>query len=153
MTGPRTETRWRRHRETTSARLAAETATRAAGDPVSPPTEGPLASAYELKRAQLGLDLKALREIESVERKIEAKRSMIASYTDHIAGWIDGATTALAEGRSVIQDDIAVTIMIWHIDTGNYDAALAIAEIVFAGGLSLPERYERNPDGRQLSVC
>jgi hypothetical protein len=51
------------------------------------PTSGAVGQEYALLRAALGEDLRRLSQIQSVERKIAAKRGMIARYRD----WITGA--------------------------------------------------------------
>lgn len=101
------------------------------------PTTGPVASEYQLLLAALGLDLNTLRNIESVERKIEAKRGMIGRYMP----WVDGAI----EGDTGAQDEIVVTILIWLIDLAAWPAALDVARYVLAHDLQLPERYSRKP--------
>lgn len=134
-------TRFRRHREAHAAQALAAAADQAAGLAVDP--SGPLAGPYELKLAELGIDLKALREIQSVEKKIEAKRTMIVDYNDHVEGWIAGAHAALDESRAMVRDEVALTIMVWSIDIGAYKRALDIAALAIAGGLKLPDRYAR----------
>lgn len=54
------------------------------------PTSGAVGQEYALLRAALGEDLRRLSQIQSVERKIAAKRGMIARYRD----WITGALAA-----------------------------------------------------------
>ena len=89
---------------------------------------------------QLGEDLRTLSEIQSVERKIEAKRTMVARYADWCAGAISAAPAQPGE-----QDDLLTTVMIWLIDIGDWPRALAIAAYVLTHGIALPERYKRTP--------
>ncbi len=128
------------HRQRILASLASGTAlgTGAAtsGAPAMP-TEGAAASEYQLLLAALGVDLNQLRNIESVERKIEAKRGMIDRYRP----WVEGALSA----ETAAQDEIVTTMLIWAIDVGDWTYALALAAHVLQHGLALPERYVRKP--------
>lgn len=100
----------------------------------------PAAAEYQQMLASLHNDLRALHDIESVQGKIERKRTMIETYLP----WVNGALDAGAEGRAV-QDEIVVTVMIWAFDIQNWALALDLAEHVLTFGLALPERHKRNP--------
>lgn len=94
------------------------------------------ATAYELMLAKLDTDRRRLREIQSIERKVDVKREVLPEYDD----WVRGA---LESGRGA-QDDVLTTVMIWHIDAGNVARALDIAAYVLEHGLTLPDQYERS---------
>lgn len=117
--------------------LARQPAGKPANAAPAMPTTGPVASEYQLLLAALGQDLNTLRNIESVERKIEAKRGMVGRYMPWITGAIEGDTGA--------QDEVVVTILIWLIDLADWSTALDVARYVLAHGLQLPERYSRKP--------
>lgn len=126
----------RRHRERhAAAALAGVAIAAASARPVPEATE------YELMLAQLGEDLRALSNIQSVERKIETKRQMISRYD----AWIEGALRAGANGGQAAQDDIVTTMLVWHIDTASWIMALQLGVHVLTHGLTLPERYKRTP--------
>lgn len=97
-------------------------------------------TAAERATAQVNLrmqhDLRRLRDIQSIEKKIEAKREMLPNY----AAWVDGLVAA---GVGV-EEDVLPTVMIWRIDTGDFDGALVLAEHVLEHNLPLPARYERS---------
>ena len=93
------------------------------------------ANAYELQLMQLAEHRRTLKGIQSIERKIDAKRTMLPVYTP----WIDGL---LAADRGE-QDDVLVTVMLWTLDTGDLEGALPMASYVLRHGLSTPDRYER----------
>lgn len=93
-------------------------------------------SAYELMLAQLTEHRRSLKDIQSIERKIDFKRQVLADYD----AWIDGA---LAHGRGA-QDQVLTTLLVWHIDTGSFERALQIAHYALAHGLSLPDQYDRS---------
>lgn len=119
----------RRHRE---RMLAERGAVQVASGEVR---SGPAATEYELMRARLGVDLRRLKEIQSIEKKIELKRELLPAYSDWILGVLMANTGA--------QDDILVQIMIWHLDCGNFDVALKLAIYVLHYKLELPERFDR----------
>lgn len=93
-------------------------------------------SAYELMLVQLAEDRRRLKDIQSIERKIEAKRQFLPNYD----AWVDGALTA---GNGA-QDLILTTVLVWHIDAGNFGRALQIAPYAIAHELPLPDQYDRN---------
>lgn len=109
----------------------------ATGTAAPMPVEGPVATEYQLLLAALGIDLNALRNIQSTERKIDAKREMIGKYR----AWVEGAADASAGA----QDEIVATMMIWAIDIQDWALALKLAEYVLLAGIELPERYNRTP--------
>jgi tetratricopeptide (TPR) repeat protein len=101
------------------------------------PAANPNANAYELMLAKLHSDQRRLRQLQSIERRNDIKRQLLPEYD----AWVDGALAADNGG----QDDVVTTIMIWRIDTGDYDGALKIAAHVLRHGLTLPENYKRTP--------
>ena len=94
------------------------------------------ATPYELMLAKLAADRRALKGVQSVARKVELKRKLLPEYADYVAGVLNG-------GRGA-QDDVLVTIMVWRIDAGDYDGALAIAAYALTHGLALPDQFERS---------
>lgn len=84
-------------------------------------------------------DLRRLKEIQSIERKIEAKRQMIPEYLP----WISGLLRAAREKGEAAQDEVIPTIMIWLIDVGQFEPALELVEHVLAYDIALPSRYAR----------
>jgi len=85
-------------------------------------------------------DLRRLKEIQSIARRVEVKREMLPAYTDWVAGLLDGGRDAGAG----IAEDVLPTVMVWLIDTGDYARALLLAEHVIAYDVPLPSRYERS---------
>lgn len=89
-------------------------------------------------------DLRRLKEISSIELKIEAKRGMLPDYRE----WCDLrlALGAAVEGNELPgsgADDVLPTMMIWAIDTGDWPRALELAEHVLRFNVPLPARYQR----------
>lgn len=116
----------RRHRERALAALQGA---------ANPQFDQARANAYELQLLQLAEHRRTLKNIQSIERKIDAKRPMLAVYKP----WIDGLLAADRGG----QDDVLVTAMLWHLDTGDLEGALPMASYVIRHSLSTPDRYER----------
>ncbi len=112
-------------------RVLAERAAREAapGDPVA-------GTVSELMLAQLYDHRLVLKGIQSVERKIEAKRTFLPTYDAYVDG-------ALAGGQGG-EDQVLVTIMVWHLDVGSWPRALDIADYVIQHGLALPDQYSRD---------
>ncbi len=85
-------------------------------------------------------DLRRLKEIQSIQRKIETKRELLPAYADWVAGLLQGGRNA---GVGVAED-VLPTIMVWLIDTGDYAKALELADHVVAYDVPMPSRYERS---------
>lgn len=85
-------------------------------------------------------DLRRLKEIQSVARKIDAKREMLPEYD----AWIQGLVQAGKQTQRGIADEVLPTIMIWRIDVGDYRIALELAKHVIGFGIPLPHRYQRS---------
>jgi len=93
------------------------------------------ANAYELMLRRLAEHRRQLKMIQSIDRKIEAKRSFLADYTD----WVAGVLQADRGG----QDDVLVTVLVWLIDTGDLAGAVPLAEHALRHGLTMPDHYQR----------
>lgn len=150
----------RRHRERILAAQTVSAAAAPAGGAAHAPAAAPLPAAgatssampnpsnsnspADRAAAQIGLrlthDLRALKETRSIDHKIAKKREMIGQYRDWIAG-ILAADSGIGTG---IAADVLPTIMVWAIDIGDYDYALALGEFVLHHRVPLPKRYERD---------
>ncbi|MGH8077918.1 MAG: phage terminase small subunit [Lysobacter sp.] len=117
----------RRHFQRVSAAQAA--AATDAGAPIN-------ASAYELVLAQLAEDRRRLKAVQSIERKIEIKRQRLPQYLP----WIEG----VLEGGRGGQDAVLMTVMVWCIDTGEFEIALRIAAYAIQHDLAMPDQYRRD---------
>jgi hypothetical protein len=90
-------------------------------------------------------DLRRLKNIKAIDRKIAAKREMLPEYF----AWVDGVLEAgrMTNGRelgSTGADEVLPTVMVWSIDTGDWMRALALASHVLRFSVPLPARYERD---------
>lgn len=118
----------RQHFLRATAALAAASATNA---------EPQTSDAYQLMMAALVEDRRRLHDIQSIERKIDAKRDMLPKYQPYLAGVLEAGTGA--------QDDILTTLMVWHLDVGDIAGALPLAQYALAHQLSSSDQYKRNP--------
>lgn len=93
--------------------------------------------AHALMRAKLDTDRRRLKEVQSIERKIEIKREVLPDYAAYVRG-------VLSANRRV-QDDVLGYVLCWRIDIGDFEGALEVARFVLDNDLSLPDRFERTP--------
>lgn len=93
------------------------------------------ATGYELMLAKLAEDRRSLKGIQSIELKIEFKRSVLPEYAAYVQG-------ALAGGKGA-QDDVLMSVMVWHFDCADYGEALPIAKYALQHGMTLPDQYQR----------
>jgi hypothetical protein len=90
---------------------------------------------YNQMLLQLTEHRRRLKTVQSNERKAQLKREFLPAY----ASWIAGLLDADASG----QDDVAMYVMIWRIDAGDYTGALDIARHAIKHGWVLPQRFNR----------
>lgn len=109
--------------------LAAKEAASAQG---GQPQSGDL---YQLMMAQLAEHRRTLKNIQSVERKIEFK----AQHLPEFDAYLDG----VLESGSGAQDTVLMYLLIWHLDTGNLDRAMQLAEYALKHDLAMPDAFER----------
>lgn len=108
---------------------------RAAQEAATATPERPQGQTHELHRIALVEDVRALHDIQSIERKIEAKREMLPKYESYVQGVLSAGT-----GQ---QDDVLVTLMVWYLDTGDLKAGLDVAEYAIEHGIETPDKYAR----------
>ncbi|EIX7350001.1 terminase [Escherichia coli] len=116
----------RRHFEKVMAHRRGRTET----DPVA-------MTAYEQMLSRLHHDRTQLSAVQSLHTRATMKQEMLPAYD----AWING----VLETDSGTADEVLVTVMVWHLDAGNYDRALQLGQYVLRHGLSLPDSYHRTP--------
>ncbi|RXJ70640.1 hypothetical protein CS022_22500 [Veronia nyctiphanis] len=94
------------------------------------------ASQYELMLAQLKTHQRQLSKIQSLSRRATVKSEILSDYDAYVEG-------VLSAG-SGHQDDVLMTVMVWRIDAGNLEGAMAIAEYAIQFNLVMPERFKRD---------
>lgn len=91
---------------------------------------------YEIMLMQLAEHKRALKEIQSREKKAELKAEILPDYVPYVDGVI--------ESDIGIQDDVLMTIMVWRIDAGDLHGALEIGKYALDHDLKTPEQYNRD---------
>lgn len=119
----------KRHFQKTAAAHGAASVAAHNGAPVD-------ANLYELMLMQLADHKRSLKEIQSVERKVEAKRGMLPEYVAYIDG--------ILQADSGRQDEVLMTMLVWSIDVGDYARAIEIGAYALRHGLVTPEQYNRD---------
>lgn len=94
------------------------------------------ANQYELMLLKLAEDKRRLKDIQSIERKIEVKATLLPDYLP----WIEGVLAAGA-GR---QDDVLMTVFVWAIDIADFSLAIKIGTYAIEHGLTMPDQYKRD---------
>ncbi|WP_018606790.1 phage terminase small subunit [Uliginosibacterium gangwonense] len=94
------------------------------------------ATGYELMLAKLDEDRRRLHQIQSTQRKIAVKRELLPEY----AAWVEGVLA----GKSGVQDDVFMMVMLWQIDVADFASALTLARYALAHKLVMPERFKRS---------
>lgn len=90
---------------------------------------------YNRMLLQLSEHQRRLKGVQSNERKAELKREFLPLY----APWVAGLLASDSPG----QDDVAMFILIWRIDAGDYTGALDIARHALRHRWVLPQRFNR----------
>ncbi|MDH0894703.1 phage terminase small subunit [Pseudomonas sp. GD03875] len=93
------------------------------------------ANAYELHMAQLHQDMLRLKQIQSIQAKVQLKAELLPAYAPYVEG-------VLSAGKGA-GDEVLTTVMAWRIDTGDLAGALDIAEYALPYGLPMPDRFTR----------
>lgn len=94
------------------------------------------ANQYELMLLKLAEDKRRLKDLQSIERKIEVKATLLPEYQP----WIEG----VLEGGSGRQDDVLMTVFVWAIDTADFALAIKIGAYAIEHGLTMPDQYKRD---------
>lgn len=114
----------KRHRQRLAAAVAAND-----NDDGAPPAE------VDRMLEQLREHQRQLKAIQSIEKKIALKREILPTYAAWVQGWMTQSP--------VTHDEVALTVMLWLIDVGEYEQALYMADAAIKARLSLPERFKR----------
>lgn len=91
---------------------------------------------HELMLAQLHAHMRQLKDIQSTEQKIEAKRKLLPEYLDYLDGVLEADAGA--------KDPVVTTLLVWMLDIGSWVQALQVAEYCMRHALPLPDRFNRN---------
>jgi tetratricopeptide (TPR) repeat protein len=92
-------------------------------------------NAYEMMLAKLNNDRLRLKKFQSTEAKIELKKMLIPEYMD----WING----VLESDNAQQDDVFMRLLVWMIDTKQFEQAYSLAEHALKHNWVTPDEYQR----------
>lgn len=92
-------------------------------------------NAYEMMLAKLNNDRIRLKKFQSTEAKIDLKRELIPEYMD----WINGILTV----NNPQQDDVFMRLLVWMIDTKQFELAYPLAQHALQHGWVTPDEYKR----------
>lgn len=81
-------------------------------------------------------DWESLQGIQSQAKKNELKADFLPFYLP----WIDGTLAAGVSG----QNDMLVQLMVWALDTHDFDTATRIAEFALLNNMAMPEPFTRD---------
>lgn len=101
------------------------------------PEDAAHSTEWERMYHRFRLDKKRLSEIQGTTRKVALKRELLPSYQ----GWTDG----ILSSNSGRPDEIFITSVIWHIDTGQVEEALPLIEHALRHQMPVPDQYKRTP--------
>lgn len=93
------------------------------------------ATGHELMLAQLADHKRRLKLVQSIERKADLKRELLPDY----AAWVEG----VLEADNGVQDEVFMTVMVWHIDVCDFAGALPLAQYAIRHTLAMPDQYQR----------
>jgi len=92
-------------------------------------------NAYEMMLAKLNNDRLRLKKFQSTEAKIDLKKILIPEYMD----WINGVLSA----DNAQQDDVFMRLLVWMIDTKQFELAYPLAEHALKHNWITPDEYQR----------
>lgn len=102
---------------------------------VAKPTSEGFGSNYDMLNLKLVEDRRTLHSIQSILGKIAKKSELLPHYDD----WIN-VTLSTGTGKS---DPLLTTLMLWHIDVGNFERGLDIADYALKHRLTMPDNHQR----------
>lgn len=139
----------RRHRDRILAAKAVASAPQGGADAAPAVANLPAAGAVNASpadraAAQIALrythDLRRLKEVRSIDKKIEVKREILPEYRN----WVAGILAADAGVGTGVAAEVLPTCMVWLIDTGAYSDALDLVPFMFKHRVDMPSRYQRD---------
>jgi len=91
---------------------------------------------YEQMLLLLDTHQQQLRNLQSMEARAAHKATLLAQYRPYL----DGIVSA---GKSQ-QDNVLVTLMLWHFDCALIGPALDLAAVALGNGMAMPEQHRRS---------
>lgn len=91
---------------------------------------------YEHMLLLLDTHQQQLRNLQSMEARAAHKATLLGEYEPYLAG--------LVEAGASQQDNVLVTLMLWHFDCALIGRALVLAEVALSSKMAMPEQHRRN---------
>jgi len=103
---------------------------------IAEPNEVVANSSYQLMQLKLIEDKRRLKDIQSIERKINLKAELLPEYSPYVQGVI--------ESDSGFQDDVLMTLFVWYVDVGEFATAINIADYALKHNLKPADQFQRS---------
>ncbi|MDO9314799.1 MAG: phage terminase small subunit [Burkholderiaceae bacterium] len=91
---------------------------------------------YEHMLLLLDTHQQQLRNLQSMKARAAHKATLLGEYAPYLAG--------LVEAGASQQDNVLVTLMLWHFDCALIGEALELADVALASKMAMPEQHRRN---------
>ncbi|GLS13585.1 phage terminase small subunit [Hydrogenophaga electricum] len=112
---------------------AKQAATAAAPQATAAEVEG--RTQYERMLLLLDTHQQQLRNLQSMEARAEHKAKLLPEYDAYLSGLIAAGTSP--------QDDVLVTLMLWHFDCALIARALDLAAVALGNNMVMPQQHKR----------
>lgn len=90
---------------------------------------------YERMLLLLDTHQQQLRNLQSLEARAAHKAKLLPEYAAYLDGVVEAGTSP--------QDDVLVTLMLWHFDCGLIARALDLAAVAVANNMVMPAQHKR----------
>lgn len=91
---------------------------------------------YERMLLLLDTHKQQLRNTQSMEARAAQKATLLPEYGPYLDGLVEAGASA--------QDDVLVTLMLWHFDCAHIARALTLARVAIDSKMAMPEQHRRN---------
>ena len=91
---------------------------------------------YERQLLLLDTHQQQLRNLQSMEARAEFKAKLLPEYASYLAGLVEAGASA--------QDNVLVTLMLWHFDCALIGPALDLAAVALKSNMAMPESHKRS---------
>jgi Phage small terminase subunit len=118
------------------ARVTAAQQAAASVDPAALEVEREGRTQYEQMLLLLDTHQQQLRNLQSMEARAAHKATLLAEYAPYLDGVIEAGESQ--------QDNVLVTLMLWHFDCAMIGRALNLASVALANDMAMPEQHRRS---------
>jgi hypothetical protein len=108
----------------------------ASADPQATEAEQAGRTVYERMLLLLDTHQQQLRNTQSMEARAEMKAKLLPEYGAYLDGLVEAGASA--------QDNVLVTLMLWHFDCTDIARALTLARVALGNNMAMPDQHRRN---------